>query len=115
MLPDRFDTVVSACLLSQIMHGCYVALGSHPQLDAIANALAAAHLRVLVTLARPGGRVVLVTDTVSSETYPLRELWNEQSPARAARAPGSGRTTCLSGTSVSFVRRVLGRAEVGAG
>src|SRR5664279_417651 len=40
-LPGRYDTVLSACLLSQIMHGCYVALGAHPQLTAVSDALAA--------------------------------------------------------------------------
>jgi hypothetical protein len=105
-LPDRYDTVMSACLLSQIMYGCYVALGSHPQLADIANALAAAHLRALLGLARPGGRVVFVTDTVSSDTYPLRELWGQQSPA-ALLAHLDQVDNVLSGTAISFVRRVL--------
>ncbi|HET6146986.1 MAG TPA: hypothetical protein VFH68_05600 [Polyangia bacterium] len=105
-LPDRYDTVLSACLLSQIMHGCHVALGSHAQLAAIGAALAAAHLRALLTLARPGGRVVFVTDTVSSETYPLVELWGEQAPG-ALLAQLDQVNNVLSGTSVSFLRRVL--------
>lgn len=105
-VPERFDTVLSACLLSQIMHGCYVALGSHPQLTKIGDALASAHLRALLALTRPGGRVLFVTDTVSSDTYPLRELWGQQAPA-ALLAHLDQTNNFLSGTSISSVRRVL--------
>jgi hypothetical protein len=105
-LPQRFDTVVSACLLSQIMHGCYVALGEHPQLGAIGDALATAHLRALLDLARPGGRVVFVSDMVSSDTYPLRELWDHQPPADLL-AHLDRTDNVLSGTGISFVRRTL--------
>jgi hypothetical protein len=105
-VPERFDTVLSACLLSQIMHGCYVALGSHPQLTNIGDALASAHLRALLALTRPGGRVVFVTDTVSSDTYPLRELWGQQPPA-ALLAHLDQTNNVLSGTAISAVRRVL--------
>jgi hypothetical protein len=105
-LPERFDTVLSACLLSQIMHTCSVALSSHPQLASIGSALAVAHLRALLALARPGGRVVFVTDTVSSDTYPLRELWGEQAPA-ALLTHLDQTNNVLSGTGVSFVRQVL--------
>jgi hypothetical protein len=105
-LPGPFDTVLSACLLSQIMHSCSVALGSHPQLAHIGNALAVAHLRALLALARPGGRVVFVTDTVSSDTYPLRELWGEQTPA-ALLAHLDQTNNVLSGTGITFVRQAL--------
>jgi hypothetical protein len=105
-LPERFDTVLSACLLSQIMHSCSVALSSHPQLAHIGNALAVAHLRALLALTRPGGRVVFVTDTVSSDTYPLRELWGEQAPATLL-AHLDQTNNVLSGTGITFVRQVL--------
>jgi hypothetical protein len=111
-VPERFDTVLSACLLSQIMHGCYVALGAHPQLTQIGGALAAAHLRALLALARPGGRVVLVTDTVSSDSYPLRELWGQQAPA-ALLAHLDQTHNVLTGTGISSVRRALA-AEAGS-
>jgi hypothetical protein len=105
-LPDRFDTVLSACLLSQIMFSAYVALGSHPQLAQIGGALAVAHLRALRALARPGGRVLFVTDTVSSQTYPLRARWSEQPPL-ALLAQLNQTNNVLSGTALPFVRRVL--------
>ena len=105
-LPERFDTVLSACMLSQIMHTCSVALNAHPQLAHIGKALAVAHLRTLLALARPGGRVVFVTDTVSSDTYPLRELWGEQAPA-ALLTHLDQTNNVLSGTGITFVRQVL--------
>ncbi len=105
-LPERFDTVLSACLLSQIMFSAYVALGSHPQLAQIGGALAVAHLRALRALARPGGRLLFVTDTVSSKTYPLRKRWREQPPL-ALLAHLNQTNNVLSGTALAFVRRVL--------
>jgi hypothetical protein len=105
-LPERFDTVLSACLLSQIMFSAYVALGSHLQLVQIGSALAVAHLLALRALARPGGHVLLVTDTVSSNTYPLRERWGEQPPL-ALLAQLNQANNVFSGTALSFVRRVL--------
>jgi hypothetical protein len=101
-----FDTVLSTCLLSQLMHACYVALGDHPQLTQIGAAVAVAHLRALLALVRPGGRVVLVTDTVSSDTYPLRELWGEQAPSELL-AHLDQTNNALTGTKFSFVRRAL--------
>jgi hypothetical protein len=105
-VPERFDTVLSACLLSQIMFSCYVALGSHPQLPQIGNALAVAHLRSLLALARPGGRVLFVTDTVSSQTFPLEERWGQQPPL-ALLAHLNQSDNVLSGTAISFVNQVL--------
>jgi hypothetical protein len=105
-LPERFDTVLSACVLSQIMFSAYVALGSHPQLAQIGSALAVAHLRALRALTRPGGRVLFVTDTVSSKTYPLRERWDEQPPLTLL-AQLNQTNNVFSGTALPFVRRVL--------
>jgi hypothetical protein len=110
-VPGRFDTVVSCCLLSQLMHSCYLALGPHPQLDAIGAAVALAHLRSLVALARPGGRVILASDTVSSESYPLEELWGERTPLELlSHLEASG--NILSGTAPSLVRRALGARDL---
>jgi hypothetical protein len=81
-LPEKFDVVLSACILSQILHGCGVALGAdHPDLGAVREAISLAHLRLLVQLVRPGGRGVLVTDTCSSLLYPsLEERFRRPSP-----------------------------------
>jgi hypothetical protein len=106
-LPERCDVVVSACVLSQLMHSCYVALGGkNPQLQLVAAALAQAHLRALAGLVAPGGTAVVVTDTISSETYALEELWADRPPlALLEQIDREGRT--FSGTAPSFLRRIL--------
>jgi hypothetical protein len=78
-LPGSWERVVSAGLLTQLLHSARLALGVGPLLDRVAGALAAAHLRSLALCTAPGGTALLVTDVCSSETYPLVELW----PTRA--------------------------------
>ena len=106
-LPGPFDVVMSACLLSQLMHSCYVALGlQHPQLHLVAAALAVAHLRSLAALLAPGGTGLIVTDTISSETYALEELWSDRPPlALLEEIDRNDRT--LTNTAPSFLRRIL--------
>jgi hypothetical protein len=111
-VPGPFDTVLSACLLSQIMHTCRVALGAgHPQLEIIADALAVAHLRAMVGLLRPGGTGLLVTDTSSSDIYPLAERWNAQPPLDLLEKLQDERKL-LGGTDPSLLLRTLDRDEV---
>jgi hypothetical protein len=106
-LPGTYDVVLSACMLSQLMHSCYVALGlDHPQLHLMAAALGLAHVRALVAMTAPGGTALLATDTISSETYALEELWGDRPPLvlldeidRANRV--------LTGTAPSYLRRML--------
>jgi hypothetical protein len=70
--PTRFHTVLSACLLSQLLHTARRVLGeTHPLFEAASLVLTLAHLRALVRLARPGGRAFLVTDVSSSEIVDL--------------------------------------------
>jgi len=108
----RFDTVLSACVLSQVMHTCNRVLGPETlQLEIIACALVIAHLRLVGQLLRPGGTGVVVTDTVSSESYALEELWGERSPL-ALLDHLEETENFLSGTSPSFLRRVLRTDEV---
>jgi hypothetical protein len=80
-LPGPFDVVLSTGLLSQIMHGCRVALGvGHLHLQIVARALATGHLRAIAQLLRPGGTGLLVTDTTTTETIPLLERWAASAP-----------------------------------
>jgi len=103
---------VSACVLSQVMHTCNRVLGPETlQLEIIACALVIAHLRLVGQLLRPGGTGVVVTDTVSSESYALEELWGERSPL-ALLDHLEETENFLSGTSPSFLRRVLRTDEV---
>jgi hypothetical protein len=111
-LPERFDVVASCCLLSQIVHTCDRVLGPHHgQLEAVACALVVAHVRVLVQLIAPGGVGLLITDTVSSETYPLEELWGTRPPLALLDELEAAQNQ-LSGTGPVFLRRILRTDDV---
>jgi hypothetical protein len=106
-LPGPFDVVVSACLLSQLMHTCRLALGpENPALAAIANVMVIAHLRTALALTAPGGTTIVVTDTASSKTYPLVELWDDQPPL-ALLDQLERADNVLSGTAPTYLRRLL--------
>ena len=106
-VPERFEAVASTCILSQLVHGCQQLLGpDHDQIQEIACAVVVAHLRVFTQLLAPGGVGLLVTDMVSSDTYPLEELWGQQSPwALVDELETSGNH--LSGTTPKFLRRIV--------
>jgi hypothetical protein len=74
-LPGLFDVVVSDCVLSQISWTCFKAVGAGPSLTPILETALAAHLRALIALTRPGGRCLLVSDVISSDTFPLDPLF----------------------------------------
>jgi hypothetical protein len=103
----RFDTVVSTCLLSQLLHGAAIALGAdHPDLTALSCVLALAHVRCVATLLAPGGRGVLITDMASSERIP------QIAPSSSSDWEGLAlrlerEHLSASGTGPSFLRRVL--------
>jgi hypothetical protein len=70
-LPGPFDVVASTCLLTQLMNGVVGRLGNrHPQFPAALQAVRAGHLRLLTDLVAPGATGILITDVVSSDTYP---------------------------------------------
>ncbi len=113
-LPGTFDVVVSACLLSQIAQSCRLALGvEHPHLHELAEAVAAAHLRALVLLARPGGTALLVTDVASSETYPLEETAASQ-PLSRLLDHLEATDNVFTGTRPRALRRFFARDPVAA-
>jgi SAM-dependent methyltransferase len=104
-VPSTFDVVVSTCFLSQLMQSAAVSLGpDHPQLHILACALALAHVRSIVRLLRPGGHIV--TDTVTTETYPLVELWGQRTPLALLDHLEMTKNV-FSGTGPSFLRRIL--------
>jgi hypothetical protein len=106
-LPGPFDVVLSACMLSQLMHSCYVALGlQHPQLHMMAAAMGMAHLRSMAGMLAPGGTGLLVTDTISTETYALEELWGDRPPLVMLEEIDR-QDRSLTGTAPSFLRRVF--------
>lgn len=111
-LPGTFDAVLSACVLSQLMYTCQVAFGKrHPMLDATARAVAVAHLRGLVLSVAAGGTGILVTDVVSSNTFPIEELLPERDPVAILKHLDTTNNV-LSGTENSFIRRILTKDDV---
>jgi hypothetical protein len=70
-LPRPFDVVASICLLSQLIGNAFHATGErHSQFLSLVQAIRAGHLRLLCDLTAPGGTVLLITDVVSSDTFP---------------------------------------------
>ena len=68
---ESFDVVASIGLLSQLFDSLRLGLGDgHPDFLRCLRALRERHLRQLIEMARPGGHVLLVTDFVSSDTFP---------------------------------------------
>lgn len=71
LLPGSFDVVASDCLVSQLMNSVVRTAGEkHPRFLAALQAVRAGHLRLLADLVAPGGRAALISDVVSSDTYP---------------------------------------------
>ncbi len=70
-LPGPFEVVASACLLTQLVDSLAVAMGQeHPRFLEVLAAVRLRHLQLLCELTQPGGTVILISDFVSSGTYP---------------------------------------------
>ncbi len=70
-LPGPFTVAASTCLLSQLINAVLQAVGErHPCFLELIQTVRAGHLRLLAQLVAPGGYGVLITDVVSSETFP---------------------------------------------
>lgn len=70
-LTPPYEVVVSTCVLSQLLQSVIAAVGEgHPRFLEVLAAVRQGHLRLMSRLASPGGRVVLVTDFVSSDSAP---------------------------------------------
>jgi hypothetical protein len=66
-----FELVVSTCVLSQLIKGVADTLGeAHPQFLPMISAVRLGHLRLLADLAAPEGRMLVITDFVSSDSAP---------------------------------------------
>lgn len=110
-LPGPFDVVVSDCLLSQMAWSCFQALGDGPLLMNVLDVALAAHLRALIALTRPGGRCLLVTDVISSDTLPLDRLF-PQLDGEAFLRRLDERRALFSGTSPVLARTMLAQDPV---
>lgn len=68
---QSFGVVASVCLISQLIDSLVKTLGeSHPQFLALMAAVRMQHLRTLSDMTSAGGKVLVVTDFVSSVSYP---------------------------------------------
>ncbi|EMI20390.1 hypothetical protein RMSM_02672 [Rhodopirellula maiorica SM1] len=72
----RWDVVVSTCLLSQLIDSVFIAVGpTHPRSTELALAVRDGHLAQLEAVVCEGGKTLLITDFVSSDTLPqLRDV-----------------------------------------
>lgn len=74
-LEGPFDTVLSACLMSQLLLTLRrVLTDRHPLFQAATVTLTLAHLRTLAILCKPSGRALFATDVTSDEIAPLSKL-----------------------------------------
>jgi hypothetical protein len=75
LLPGPFDVVLSSCVLTQMQLAALNVLSSgHPLFQAVREILNLTHLRTLAALTTPGGRAILATDLVSSQTFPIEQV-----------------------------------------
>lgn len=86
-MPNPQDVAASVCLLSQLIDSVKFALGeNHTRFLEIVTAIRLRHLKLLVEMVRPGGRAVLISDFVSSDTCPtLPDVDESQLADYAAR------------------------------
>ena len=83
--PSPFNVVVSLCLLTQVSEIALLLVGGpkHPRGNDLLFALRNHHLRKLLEMTRPGGITLLLTDIVSSFTFPNLTILNESDLANA--------------------------------
>ena len=94
-----------------LMTGLYFHTGRSLRLLCDLSALPAGTPHALIA---PGGTGLLLTDTVSSDTYPLEELWGQRPPwALMDELESTGNH--LSGTTPRFIRRIVNTDPVIAG
>jgi hypothetical protein len=78
----------------------------HPRFFELVSAVRSRHVRLLADLTAPGGRCALVTDIVSSLTYPpLRQTSPEALPGTLQRLIAAG--NFFTGLNPAMVRRVF--------
>jgi hypothetical protein len=105
-LEGPFDVVASTCLLTQISWAADHLLGrEHPMLNPVREALIAVHLRTLATLVAPGGTALVFSDVLSSRTYPL-ELLSDDDDLTAVLHRATDAGNFYPGANPSLLRRL---------
>jgi hypothetical protein len=86
------DVVVSTCVLSQILSVLTnLVADKHPQFLSLIQAVRRGHLVRMLQLLKPGGRGILISDLVSSETTPsLSSIDSVSLPKLLAQALATG-------------------------
>ena len=89
---EAADVVVSTCVLSQMLSAMtHLVTDKHPQFLLLIQAVRRGHLMRMLQLLKPGGRGILISDLVSSETTPQLTSTNEASlPKLLAQALATG-------------------------
>jgi hypothetical protein len=112
---QQFDCVVSACLVSQLIDAIKRAVGeSHPRFLPLVLAVRRQHVATLLSLATPGGSVLLVFDFVSSLTAP--ELASVPTTALGEYAAAQvGQHNFFTGLNPAMVLQAVRKAEPACG
>jgi hypothetical protein len=80
-LPGPFDVVASACVLTQMAFALRDELGDiHPMLKLVRLSVMATHLNTMIGLTAGGGTALFVSDLVSSNLFPIREMDSSRGP-----------------------------------
>lgn len=68
---DYFDVTASVGLLSQLTETVILSIGeAHPRMMDLLRGVRSRHMQLLLETARVGGRAILITELVSSSSYP---------------------------------------------
>lgn len=87
VISGPFDVVASTCLLSELVDGVVRAVSvRHPRFVELLHSVRLGHLHLLAHLLARSGTAILISDCVSSETFPaLGSVPDDELPATLAR------------------------------
>lgn len=103
------DVVASVCLLSQLIEAMVNLVGGdHPRLPELVTAVRCHHVQRLLQATRPGGRAVLITEILSSDTFPGLTALPEPS-LRSALAQQINMRNFYTGLNPAILESLAGR------
>ncbi len=105
-LPGAMDVVASTGILSQLMEALNRSSGyRHPKFIQLAASVRTRHIELLLASLKPGGRALIITDTVSANKIPgLLEAGPDKLPALFKQIVKDNK--CLTGVNPEHLRRV---------